>query len=95
MQLVNGTLMLYISYNIQHLMDDPSKHVTHLTNVFTALVFFSATQDIAVDGWALTLLSPENLSYASTCQTIGLITKRFQTFLGPNIYLIRLSSTEK
>ncbi|EJT48002.1 hypothetical protein A1Q1_03040 [Trichosporon asahii var. asahii CBS 2479] len=31
-----------------------------------------ATQDIAVDGWALTLLSPPNLSYASTAQTIGL-----------------------
>lgn len=28
--------------------------------------------DIAVDGWALTLLSPPNLSYASTAQTIGL-----------------------
>ena len=25
-------------------------------------------------GWALTLLSEENLSYASTCQTIGLNT---------------------
>ncbi|KAJ7101391.1 acetyl-coenzyme A transporter 1-domain-containing protein [Mycena belliarum] len=72
MQLIIGTLMLYISLNIQRLMDDPSQHVAHLTNVFTALVFFSATQDIAVDGWALTLLSPENLSYASTCQTIGL-----------------------
>ncbi|KAJ7450051.1 acetyl-coenzyme A transporter 1-domain-containing protein [Mycena galericulata] len=72
LQLISGTLMLYISLNIQRLMDDPSHHVAHLTNVFTALVFFSATQDIAVDGWALTLLSPENLSYASTCQTIGL-----------------------
>lgn len=30
------------------------------------------TADIAVDGWALTLLSPPNLSYASTAQTIGL-----------------------
>ncbi|KAJ7102769.1 acetyl-coenzyme A transporter 1-domain-containing protein [Mycena epipterygia] len=80
MQLIIGTLMLYISLNIQRLMDDPSNHVTHLTNVFTALVFFSATQDIAVDGWALTLLSPENLSYASTCQTIGLNTGYFTSY---------------
>ncbi|KAJ7054940.1 acetyl-coenzyme A transporter 1-domain-containing protein [Mycena amicta] len=80
MQIINGTLMLYISLNIQHLMDAPSHHVTHLTNVFTALVFFSATQDIAVDGWALTLLSPENLSYASTCQTIGLNTGYFTSY---------------
>lgn len=35
-------------------------------------IFFAATQDIAVDGWALTLLSGPNLSYASTAQTIGL-----------------------
>jgi len=31
-----------------------------------------ATQDIAVDGWALTLLTPGNISYASTAQTVGL-----------------------
>ncbi|KAJ7664334.1 acetyl-coenzyme A transporter 1-domain-containing protein [Mycena polygramma] len=80
MQLINGTLMLYISLNIQRLMDAPSHHVVHLTNVFTALVFFSATQDIAVDGWTLTLLSPENLSYASTCQTIGLNTGYFTSY---------------
>ncbi|RSH94847.1 hypothetical protein EHS25_004653 [Saitozyma podzolica] len=36
------------------------------------LIMAAATQDIAVDGWALTLLSPPNLSYASTAQTIGL-----------------------
>ena len=31
-------------------------------------------------GWALTLLSEENLSYASTCQTIGLNTGFFASF---------------
>lgn len=31
-------------------------------------------------GWALTLLSPENLSYASTCQTFGLNTGFFASF---------------
>lgn len=29
------------------------------------------SQDIAVDGWALTMLSRENVGYASTCNTIG------------------------
>lgn len=80
MQLTVGSLMLYISLNVQRLMDDPSNHVGELTFVFTSLVFISATQDIAVDGWALTLLSPENLSYASTCQTIGLNTGYFASF---------------
>eukprot|EP00953_Heterococcus_sp_UTEX-ZZ885_P015306 8621-Heterococcus_DN1.PRE.1 len=30
-----------------------------------------ATQDIAVDGWALTMLSRENVGYASTCNSLG------------------------
>lgn len=38
------------------------------------------TQDIAVDGWALTLLSPPNVGYASTCQTIGTSTGFFTSF---------------
>ncbi|KAF8922182.1 acetyl-coenzyme A transporter 1-domain-containing protein [Mucidula mucida] len=80
MQLTVGTLMLYISFNVQRLMDDASHYVHELTFVFTSLVFISATQDIAVDGWALTLLSQENLSYASTCQTIGLNTGYFASF---------------
>jgi hypothetical protein len=29
-------------------------------------------QDIAVDGWALTLLSRRHVGYASTCQTVGM-----------------------
>ena len=33
--------------------------------------------------------------FATTVTRLVFITKRFQTFLGPNIYLIRLSSTEK
>ncbi|KAF5375270.1 hypothetical protein D9758_000085 [Tetrapyrgos nigripes] len=80
MQLVVGTLMLYISLNVQRLLDHPGDYVYELTFVFTSLVFISATQDIAVDGWALTLLSHDNLSYASTCQTIGLNTGYFASF---------------
>ncbi|XP_006454580.1 hypothetical protein AGABI2DRAFT_189835 [Agaricus bisporus var. bisporus H97] len=80
MQLIVGTLMLYISMNVQRLLDDPANNVTELTIVFTSLVMFSATQDIAVDGWALTLLSQDSLSYASTCQTIGLNTGFFASF---------------
>lgn len=42
-----------------------------LTVAFFALILFVATQDIAVDGWAISLLSKRNVSYASTCQSIG------------------------
>ncbi|KAF8061016.1 acetyl-coenzyme A transporter 1-domain-containing protein [Lyophyllum atratum] len=80
MQFIVGSLMLYISLNVQKLLDDPANNIIELSVVFTSLVFFSATQDIAVDGWALTLLSQDCLSYASTCQTIGLNTGFFASF---------------
>lgn len=51
-----------------------------LTYSFLITIFFCATQDIAVDGWALTLLSKDSLSYASTAQTIGLNSGYFMSF---------------
>lgn len=54
--------------------------VMALTIIFTVMVFLCATQDIAVDGWALTLLKEENKTYASTAQTIGLNTGYFMSF---------------
>jgi MFS transporter, PAT family, solute carrier family 33 (acetyl-CoA transportor), member 1 len=41
------------------------------TLFFFGLVLLAATQDIAVDGWALTLLSRDRVGWASTCQTAG------------------------
>lgn len=48
---------------------DPS--VPFLTAVFFGLNFLAATQDIAVDGWALTMLKRCNVVYASTCNSVG------------------------
>ena len=45
--------------------------VLSLTIAFFFLTFFAATQDVAVDGWALTMLKPKNVGYASTCNSIG------------------------
>ncbi|KAF7798584.1 hypothetical protein EIP86_009806 [Pleurotus ostreatoroseus] len=75
MQLIIGTLMLIISTNAEEFMNNPSEHIYTLSAAFTTLVTLSATQ-----GWALTLLSHENLPYASTCQTIGLNTGYFASF---------------
>ncbi len=44
-----------------------------LTMFFLLLYFLMATQDIVVDGWALTMLSRENVGYASPCNSIGQI----------------------
>ncbi|SMN19122.1 similar to Saccharomyces cerevisiae YBR220C Putative protein of unknown function [Maudiozyma saulgeensis] len=54
--------------------------VFSLTILFGSLVFLCATQDIAVDGWALTILSRDSLSYASTAQTVGLNIGYFLSF---------------
>ncbi|KDN50269.1 hypothetical protein RSAG8_01605, partial [Rhizoctonia solani AG-8 WAC10335] len=96
MQFIIGSLMLWMSTHVQSLMDLAEPDINKLTTIFTSLVFLAATQgkptlvrswrsltllvDIAVDGWALTLLSKENLSYASTAQTIGLNTGYFLSF---------------
>lgn len=45
--------------------------IGHLTAFFVFLYFLMATQDIAVDGWALTMLSRDSVGYASICNTIG------------------------
>ncbi|KAF9243913.1 acetyl-coenzyme A transporter 1-domain-containing protein [Melanogaster broomeanus] len=86
MQLIIGSLMLYISAKHGSEAYQPADNIHELTFLFTSLVFFSATQGIyhcltwKLAGWALTLLSQENLSFASTCQTIGLNTGFFASF---------------
>ncbi|XP_040168681.1 acetyl-coenzyme A transporter 1 [Anopheles arabiensis] len=42
-----------------------------LTVIFFMLNFLAATQDIAVDGWALTMLKRCNVGHASTCNSVG------------------------
>ncbi|KAJ1922987.1 hypothetical protein IWQ60_006161 [Tieghemiomyces parasiticus] len=79
-QLAIGFLCLWLSTTVDSYLTDPAPHMTTLTLIFLSLVLLSATQDIAVDGWALTLLSKENMSYASSCQTIGLNTGFFMSF---------------
>ena len=50
-------------------MDKPN--IFTLTVCFFILNFGAATQDIAVDGWALTMLSKKNVGLASTCNSVG------------------------
>lgn len=61
-----------------------------LTGIFLALNFLAATQDIAVDGWALTMLQRRNVSYASTCNTVG---QTAGYFLG-NVVFLALESKD-
>lgn len=79
-QTVSGFTLLYLGSVINALMDDPNQYLTRITVCFFLLVFLCATQDIAVDGWALTCLSPESLPFASTAQTIGMNCGYFLSF---------------
>ena len=45
--------------------------VAALTAMFFIFYFLAATQDVVVDGWALTMLKPSNVGYASTCNSVG------------------------
>ena len=72
--------MIYLGSHINAFLDAPHIPITQLSLMFTTLVFLCATQDIAVDGWALTLLSEKNKKFSSTAQTIGLNTGYFLSF---------------
>ncbi|KAJ3125576.1 hypothetical protein HK100_010733 [Physocladia obscura] len=80
---ITGIFLLVLSRSIDSYVSPESTTpvpVTFLAITFASLVFLCATQDIAVDGWALTLLTDENKAYASTAQTIGLNSGYFLSF---------------
>merc|ERR1719162_672809 len=53
-----------------------------VTLFFFALYFLMATQDVAVDGWALTMLSRENRGKGPICNSIGQNLGYFMAFVG-------------
>jgi PAT family acetyl-CoA transporter-like MFS transporter 1 len=56
--------------------------VRGLTMYFLVLYFLMATQDIAVDGWALTLLQKKNRGKGPICNSIGQNIGYFLSFVG-------------
>uniref|UniRef100_A0A1A9ZLW7 Major facilitator superfamily (MFS) profile domain-containing protein n=1 Tax=Glossina pallidipes TaxID=7398 RepID=A0A1A9ZLW7_GLOPL len=72
-QYMIGIFMLFLSMHVERWLggNGLEPNVPLLTLVFFLLNFLAATQDIAVDGWALTMLKSCNVSYASTCNSVG------------------------
>lgn len=75
-QLGIGFFMIALSKSVITLLPVNSvegikPNIPLLTLIFLTLNFLAATQDIVVDGWALTMLSRRNVGYASTCNTVG------------------------
>lgn len=88
-QYLLGFFMLYLSMSVDQLLQsEGGPKVVTLTAVFFMLAFLAATQDIAVDGWALTMLSRQNVGYASTCNSVG---QTAGYFLG-NVLFLALES---
>jgi Acetyl-coenzyme A transporter 1 len=67
-----------------------SINVKGVTAFFFALYFLMATQDIAVDGWALTMLSKKNRGRGPICNSIGQNIGYFLSFVG----FLALNDTE-
>lgn len=64
-------MLILFSSTIEKTLYSESPNVLFLTICFLVFYFLAATQDIAVDGWALTLLSDKNKGWASTCNVVG------------------------
>ena len=80
-QTISGLSMIYLGGQIDEMMrkagENDGSGVWGFTWWWFLLVFLCATQDIAVDGWAISLLSLQNMAYASTAQTVGLTAGSF------------------
>ncbi|XP_066248517.1 acetyl-coenzyme A transporter 1 [Euwallacea similis] len=72
-QYLIGIFMLILSSHMEQWLGDQhhSPNIGVLTVMFFGLNFLAATQDITVDGWALTMLKKHNVAHASTCNSVG------------------------
>lgn len=80
--LIGGFMLLLSTHVNQWLGEDGTPpNIEVLTLLFFSLNFLAATQDIAVDGWALTMLKKQNVGHASTCNSVGQTTGFFLSYV--------------
>jgi PAT family acetyl-CoA transporter-like MFS transporter 1 len=68
-QLITGGIFFFLSFYIESLISTNS--VVFLTVIFFFIIFLTATEDICIDGLAISLFAMTNPQWASTSQTIG------------------------
>lgn len=68
-QILIGSFLIFVSFGVEDFLVE--KKVVPLAIYFFILNFLVATQDIVVDGWALTLLSRKNAGAAANCNAAG------------------------
>ncbi len=71
-----------ISSSPSSLSQQGGVHVELLTAFFMVLYVLMATQDIAVDAWALTMLRRRNVGWASSINTIGQFGGSYAAYIG-------------
>ena len=84
-QTMAGALMLFGSSWVDTQLESSDLNhfdVKGITMFFFCLYFLMATQDIAVDGWALTMLSKENRGRGPLCNSIGQNIGYFLSYVG-------------
>lgn len=83
-QMSIGFLLLFAGSHIDGWLGEGGAvpDVDTLTQLFLVFYFLAATQDIAVDGLALTILSPRNKELGATCNGIGQSLGYFLAYTG-------------
>jgi len=86
LQAMVGAVLLYTASHISQLLHefepDAPPQVVPLTIIFFLTYFLLASQDIAVDGWAITMLSEKNVGLGSTVNAAGQTAGYFISFTG-------------
>ncbi|VVC28210.1 Major facilitator superfamily domain,Acetyl-coenzyme A transporter 1 [Cinara cedri] len=71
-QYLMGAILLFSASYINDWLPEAGKpNLMVLTFVFFGLNFLAATQNIVIDGWALTMLKKSNVGYSSACSSSG------------------------
>ena len=79
-QLASAGLLFSLADRLPQWIAAGPDRVFQLTATCLVLIALAATQDIALDGWAISMLSEPNKGYASTCQSLGLTPGFFVAF---------------
>ena len=74
-QLSMAAIFFLLSFYVESFI--AARQVILLTVIFVVIVFLTATQDICVDGLAISLFATTNSQWASTSQTVGQTLGRF------------------
>ncbi|XP_060877595.1 acetyl-coenzyme A transporter 1-like isoform X2 [Metopolophium dirhodum] len=73
-QYLMGACFIYMASNIDEWLPETRKpDILKLVYVFFFMGILVATLDIVVDGWSLTMLKRNNVGYASTCNSTGMV----------------------